>query len=251
MNNMTKLLDKIERRLGTQALNLPEHLRKDKWATVVKEESIVTFSRFFPNKITVILDKDCPKKGEYFLIDYKLPDSVQILGIRDINWEDFSKNATSIFGTYGAGMYNYLQDYSMDSVLLLQARADMTSLFNNGIYLDFKEPNMVRFRTVTGFDISLGTLMIPVDVLCVHSDTLTTISPTAMETFEGLAQADVAKFLYGGLKYFDGLETVYANIDLKISDFENEANKREEIVQTLRDGYVSAANKNQPIMFTV
>lgn len=251
MNNMTKLLDKIERRLGTKSLNLPDHLTKDKWGEVVREDSLTTFSRFFPNKITITLDDSCPKKDGYYLIDYYLPESIKILGIMDLNWEEFSKNATSIFGTYGAGMYNYLQDYTMESVLLLQARADQTSLFNNGIYVDFREPNMVRFRTVTGFDISLGNLFIPVDVLCMHSDTLTTISPTSMETFEGLAQADVAKFLYSGLKYFDGLETVYANIDLKLSDLENEASKREEIVNTLRDGYVSAANKNQPIMFTV
>ena len=35
MNKMSKLLDKIERRLGTKMLNLPEELSKDSWANEV------------------------------------------------------------------------------------------------------------------------------------------------------------------------------------------------------------------------
>ena len=70
-------------------------------------------------------------------------------------------------------------------------------------------------------------------------------------SFEALAQADVANFLYKNLKYFDGMETVYANVDLKLQDLETEAGKREEILNYIKDSYVSASNKNQPIMFTI
>ena len=91
----------------------------------------------------------------------------------------------------------------------------------------------------------------PVEILIKHAPNLMTIPPTMKETFEELAEADVARFLYENLKYFDGIETVYTNIDIKISDFETKANKREEIVNYLKDSYVSAANKHQPLMFTV
>ena len=40
-NNMSKLLDKIEWRLGTKPLNLPEDISKDKWADVIKEDTLV------------------------------------------------------------------------------------------------------------------------------------------------------------------------------------------------------------------
>ena len=72
-----------------------------------------------------------------------------------------------------------------------------------------------------------------------------------METFEALAQADIALYLSRYLSRYDQLETVYAQIDLKLGDLENEASKRDDIINTLKEGYVSAANKNQPIMFTV
>jgi len=53
---MTRLLNKIERRLGTKMLNLPEHLTKDQWAEVIREDTLVTFSRYFPNKIRINID---------------------------------------------------------------------------------------------------------------------------------------------------------------------------------------------------
>ena len=48
-NRMNKLLDKLERRLGTRQLNLPDYLQKNKWAEdVIQNETLDTFSRFFP-----------------------------------------------------------------------------------------------------------------------------------------------------------------------------------------------------------
>ena len=78
-----------------------------------------------------------------------------------------------------------------------------------------------------------------------------TIEPTKMETFEQLAQADVATYLFEYLKHYDGIETVYANIDLKLSSLESQAQRRMEIIEFLRDNYVNPANTNQPIMYTV
>ena len=72
-----------------------------------------------------------------------------------------------------------------------------------------------------------------------------------METFEALAQADVANFLYKQLKYFDQLETVSVTIDLKLQDLETEAGKREEVLNYIKESYVSASNKNQPYILTV
>ena len=50
-NNMTRLVNKIDRRLGCYELNLPKYLQKDEWAKVIIEDSLTTFSRYFPMKI--------------------------------------------------------------------------------------------------------------------------------------------------------------------------------------------------------
>ena len=48
-NNMTNLLNKIEMRLGTKPLNLPKDISKDKWADVIINDTLVTFSRYYPH----------------------------------------------------------------------------------------------------------------------------------------------------------------------------------------------------------
>ena len=252
-NKMNNLLNKIERRLGVKQLNLPDYLSKDKWAEeVIENETLDTFSRYFPNSMHIVLDLSQRKKDGYYLIDEYVPDSVEILGVRDIDWSLFSKDSLRLQEAQGYGTYDFMtNNYGLDDIALLQMRADHMSLFNNQIYVEYKPPNMIKLSTITGADITRGMKSFPIEILIKHASNLMTIPPTMMEIFEELAEADVAKFLYENLKYYDGLETVYTNIDIKVSDLENKASRREDIVQRLDEAHVSAANAHQPLMFTV
>ena len=254
MNKMNQLLSKIERRLGTKPLMLPEDISKDKWADeVIIPDTITTFSRFFPHMVRIRIDASPEnKKDGYYIIDTDLLGGAEILGVKDIAWDEYGNNALA--QQSGIGMYDYLgayNNYSMDDVMLLQARADMTSVFNNSIFVDFKEPNMIRLSSVTNGDITGGLAQMPIDVFVNHPANLSTIPPTQMETFEKLAIADVASFLVAYLQHYDGLETVFANVDMKLSSLERFADRREDIVQLLDDAHVNPANKNQPIMYCV
>ena len=72
-----------------------------------------------------------------------------------------------------------------------------------------------------------------------------------MEKFEQLAQADVANFLVNNLKYWDGFETIFSTIDLKLSNLESEAAKRDSIIDYLESNYISANNKAIPLIMTI
>lgn len=252
-NKMNKLLDKLERRLGTKPLNLPDDLSKDKWAEeVISNETLDTFSRYFPNSMHIVLDLSQRKRDGFYLIDEYIPENVEILGVRDIDWSLFSRDSLRLQEAQGYGVYDFMtNNYGMDDIALLQMRADHMSLFNNQIFIEFKPPNMIKLSTVTGADITRGMNSFPVEILIKHAPNLMTIPATMMETFEDLAEADVARFLYQNLKYYDGLETVYASIDMKISELETIASKRDEIVNKLDESHVSAANAHQPLMFTI
>lgn len=252
-NRMNSLLNKLERRLGTRQLKLPDYLTKDKWATeVIENETLDTFSRYFPNSMHIMLDLSQRNVNGYYLLDEYIPDSVEIIGVRDIDWSLFSRDSLRLQEAQGYGTYDFMTNqYGLDDIALLQMRADHMSLFNNQIFVEYKPPNMIKLSTVTGSDITRGMNSFPVEILIKHASNLMTIPPTMMEIFEELAEADVARFLYEELKYFDGLETVYANIDIKMGDLENKASKRDDIVQRLDDSHVSAANAHQPLMFTV
>ena len=249
-NNMSNLLNKIERRLGTKPLNLPDDISKDKWAEVIKNDTLVTFSRYYPHAFKYQLGPEDKKNGYYYL-DEDFVGGAKILGLRDISWEDFATDSMGIQENAGYGIYDFLgANYGMMDVALIQMRADHMSLFNNGIYPVFEPPNRIKLQSATCNDIG-GISKFHVWILLEHNPNLTTISPTQMETFEALAQADIAQFLYRYLKYYDQLQTVYATIDLKLQDLETEANKRDEVINYIKESYVSASNANQPLIWTV
>lgn len=252
-NKMNALLNKIERRLGTRQLNLPDYLCKDKWAEeVICNETLDTFSRYIPNVMRVKLDSSQKNKDGYFVIDEYICESVEILGVRDIDWSLFSKDSLRLQEAQGYGSFDFMtNNYGLDDVMLLQMRADHMSLFNNQIFVEYKPPNLLKLSTVTGADMTKEVRNYPVELFIKHADNLMTIPPTQMEVFEALAEADVATFLYNNLKYYDGLETVYTNIDLKLDQLSDSAGKRQDIVDRLEEQYVSAGNHNQPIMFTI
>ena len=67
-----------------------------------------------------------------------------------------------------------------------------------------------------------------------------------MTTFEKLAMCDVATMLYNNLKYYDGMDTGFGNLDLKLDLLQDYANKREDVIEKLDAEHTSTANENQP-----
>lgn len=250
-NSMTKLLNKIEHRLGTQQLNLPDYLSKDVWAKdVICNETLDTFSRFFPNKIPYVLGPE-NKKNDYYLIDESICNNVQILGAGDIDWHAWSSHYPGLL--YG-GVNSYdcmTSGVDFETLVDVQMMADHVSAFSNGIYVEFIPPNKIKLNIIIASSFLTNFQRIPIHLFIKHADNLKTIPPTQMETFERLATADVATFLYEQLKMYDNLETTYSNIDLKLASLEEKARDRQQIVDYLEQNYVSAANRNQPVMLTV
>lgn len=253
-DNMTILLNKIERRLGL--IPLTPHLEntpysKDKWADVVVEDTIPTFSRYYPRKIPFkINSQTAPKKDGWYYIDEKFLGKMKILGIGDLDWTAFNNRSLGLAQQFGYGLPDVgMTNFSMSDIETLTMRANYASMFNNNVYPEFQEPNKIRLTAIANQDLNIGEFTIFLYVT--HSDDLKTISPTKMETFEQLAIADVATFLSRNLKYWDGLETVFATLDLKMSDLENEASKRDQIIDKLEQSYVLAGNDAIPVMMTV
>jgi hypothetical protein len=249
-NRMTALLDKIERRLGLSVMTLPEKINKDTWHVIIEEDTIPTFSRYFPYKITTIIDNTCEKDG-YFFIDKNLPEGTKIIGVKDVDWQSYRCDPR--FDRYGVNFATYdfiSREYCLDDVAFTQVAADFTSLFNLGIYIDFLYPNKIRLVSVNGSPVSRYRPF-PLEVFIEHPANLMTISPTMMETFERLAQADVAGFLYQQLKYYDGTDTAFINIDLKLDALQEWYNRREDIVKDLDEAHTTTANENQPCIITV
>lgn len=250
-NRLSKLLDKIQRRLGLMVIKLPDELDKESWKTIIEEDSIPVFSRFFPHEVVTIIDNNCRKDG-WFFIDRDLPEGSTILGVKDIEWQTYRNQANlSNVGFGGFQNWDFIaSEYGIDDIAFSQMRANYMSLFNLGIYIEFQPPNKIKLVSVNGSLVS-NFRPFPIAVFLHHPINLSTISPTMFNTFEDLCTADVANYLYDNLKYYDGIDTVFGNIDLKLDKIQDWANKRENIIDKLNESYVSTANENQLIMMTV
>lgn len=257
-NDMTLLVNKIERRLGLLPVtpHLPKELGKESWAETIMTDTMVTFSRYFPRQIQFVINSDTchkvvDKKKVFYIIKDEYLDGVKLLGVRDIDWADTSGDNLSIGQTAGYGYYipNYGGiESTYEAFLGMQMSADVASLYNNNLFVEFEYPNKLRICRAGGVDVNLSSYV--VNLLVQHSN-LATISPTKMETFEALAQADVANLLFMNLRYFDNLDTIFVNVDMKLSDIEQQASRRTEIIEEIKQSYVSASNDNIPYIMTV
>lgn len=252
-NNMNRLLNKIERRIGTKMLNLPEHLQKDKWVDTILEDTLMEFSRYIPNKIIYNLDTSYKNKQGYYLIDEnELPPDVEILGIRDLSFETLSGILSNSANLSAFGyLDHYNVTYGIDDLWMTQMAADHSSMYNRGIFVYFEDPNKVKIVNSANQDVLMSSNKIPLELLITHSHNLSTIPPTMMGIFEELAISDVCIFLYNNLKYFDNLETVFGNVNIRLDDIKEKADRRIDILNELKEGYVSMANKNQPAIYSV
>ena len=257
-NDMTKLINKIEKRLGLLPItpHLPEEFGKEAWAETIKDDTMVTFSRFFPRKVRfTINDETCHRvqdgKRWYYIIKDEYLGGVKLLGVQDIDWADTSADNLSIGQTAGYGYYipNYGGiESTYDAFLAQQMSADVASLYNNNIFVEWEDPNKIRICRAGGIDVNLRSYV--VNLLVQHSN-LATISPTKMNIFEDLAQADIANFLFMNLRYYSPLDTIFINVDLQLGELEQQANRRTEIMDKLENSYVSASNDNIPYIMTV
>lgn len=246
-NNMTLLLNKIESRLGVDVLELPDKIKKNMWPEkVIIPDTIVTWSRFYPNEFKYKVDSSHKMKNGWYLLDEDVFQNCKILGVKNLDWGAFNSDS---FGGQ-SGVFDYLSGgYDIGDTFGLIGQANINSLFNNGIYPVFEPPNRFRLEATYGNKISIKNFT--VILLIEHSPNLLTISPTQMETFESLAQADIANFLYQKLKMYQDVQTIFANVNLRLEDLQSEAQKRDEIINYIKDSYVSASNKNQPYLICV
>ena len=253
-NNLSKLIDKIERRLGLLPLtpHLPKEFGKDAWADVIKDDTLLTYSRYCPRKFSFkVTEQTAPKRGGWYYINEDYVGSQAILGVGDIDWTVFGNRSIGLAQTFGYGTIDagLAANFTLDDIMGMKSRADYASLFSNQLIPLFEPPNKIRLVATGNYDVDIGEFNIILYLK--HLDSLVSIPPTAMEKFEQLAQADIAGFLVNNLKYWDNFETIFSTTDLKLANLETEYSKRDSVIDYLEANYVSAGNKAIPLIMTV
>ena len=250
-NQMTILLNRIERQLGLSVLPLPDGLKKDDWAGIIMEDTLPVFSTYLPYSITTIIYPEDTDEQGWSYIDKHLPEGTRILGVVDINWQSYTQDQR----IEKFGVVRYAMDYlnynnAIDDIGIQVGGSDMLSLFSAGlsVYLEW-DRNRVRLSSISGNTISKFRPF-PLKILIEHPS-LETISPTTMDPFFKLARCDVANTIYQILKFHDGLDTAYGNLDLKLDTLQQAAGEREDILRELKEASLTTANEHSPMLMCV
>lgn len=257
-NNLSMLLDRIELELGTRGLNLPEEVKKNKWADSNGPLALMTlpdFSDLFPHKISVDIST-APMKNGWYILDEAvgIGPEIKIIGVRDIDWDRFMSAEGSAYGGGGYGLYlPACNEFGADDIMLSAASAILSSAYSSATttYVVFNEPNMIRLESSLGVPVSRANYPYPIDIFVEHPMNLCTIPVSQRKAFFDLAVCDVAVFLYEFLKYYEGTEMIFANTDLKLDTIKTKADERPNVYEMLKEAHVSAANKNQPLMIAI
>ena len=252
-NSMGNLVNKVAHILEVEYIEqfFPKEIQKETWAQKIIDYSLLDFSKYVPQKIQYLVKTNTmDSDGWYYIDEDVIPGNIRIVGIQDLDFETISLDATmsgTMSGPYG--IHDYMQAvYSVEDVADIQMMADHNSMFNSGIYVEWQSPNKIRLKSGTRNFIKWQAPTFPITLYLSHSENLLTIDPTKMELLEELASSDIAKFLYATLKYFDKLETSYGTIDLKLEKVEEYKDKRDDIMQRLKEGFISAGGSYPIIM---
>lgn len=210
----TSLLRYLKRNLGASHRPLP--ISDEDIIDVVLEETLLTFSNYFPYtyNITVNAFNQVPGKSGQFFLE---ADGLEILGIQKV----FTVYGNNSFIQGVGNSYVYPTD-GMNNQLL----TNLTSYTDVPTTFEFYPPNICEIYPKYN---SSDTIMITLK--CVHPDHLATIPLSLREQFYALALLDVKIALWNILKQYSGMSTAVGSIDLKIDDYEAATSERKDLLQ--------------------
>lgn len=224
----TDLMSKLKRRLGVSHMSLP--VSDKEILDCIYEDSVKTFSSFFPNYFTtkINVDRDLVPgtKNTYFIRDSEVfGDEIDILGVVEV------KSTTTM-----VDMSPY--PLTIQQMVGSQLLRDIDSFAQLPITFEFLSPDKIKIDCEMYFVNEFY-----VELMLTHPKNLNTIPMGFYETFYRLCELDVKIFLYQILKHYDKIDTTFGQIDLKIDDWSDAMDRRETLIEDWRQKFINNAKR--------
>lgn len=231
MISTSRVITSIKMDLGVYGLALPFDNPDEALLNVIKIKTLPTFSQFSPYYMTFVINtselqykNDGTYQSKIFTIPNMFGDR-DILFVRSIDL-DISELADGYVDPIYIG-----NEINYEDLMTAQATANLMSLAIPSVTFKFHPPNKIElFNSGLSFDNKYK-----ITVALEHSENLTTIPKTSWTSFMKLATLDVKKFLYDNLKLYGNLQTAYGNIDIKIDDWSNAEQERNDLIREWED----------------
>lgn len=230
--DINRLMRKIDRHLGITTLSLDKFLPQIQ--DVLVDDTLRTLSQFFPYDYQFVLDL-----GEQSKTAFHISGDEYIYYIKDKYLDaDDSIDIISIRQVEGAGSFEQwnapLQTFNIDAMILEAQASNIRSLANISTKaFKFLPPNRIQLK---GF----GSHEKVHIIAKINYPSWGHVPESYSIAAEQLAKLDVKIFLWNTLKLYDKMESADGAIDLKIDDWANAENERQELL----DGWRNKAFSN-------
>ena len=222
--DINRLMRKIIRHLGLASLSLEKYYPMIK--ETLDEDTLPVLSQFFPYDYTI--KKDLSKCKYEQAADYGY-----IYYIKDDWMEKNNLDVISVMAVQGASMFQEwnapLQTFNIDAMILEGVASSIRSQLNISTRsFRFMPPNRLKLRGFAGTE--------DVRITCKITYPNWGYVPEGISiAAEQLAKLDVKAVLYPELKMYDKLESADGAIDLKIDDWANAEEQRQELLDSWRN----------------
>lgn len=229
--NVTTVCTRIKLDLGIYGIALPIDNLDDFILMILQDITLPTFSIYnpFEQRLHVQLADLQKIQKTHIFESYLLPDFQErkLLEVRNVEYDD-----SSIFpGGYAINVFPYAGFSIAQDVMTGQASADLVSAMLPTLTFHFEYPRtLILYNCLSSYSLVL--------TLCFeHDKSFMSIPPTAEESFFKLAILDVKWGLYGLMKHHNNIQTSYANIEMKIDDWQNAVEERKSLLQDWDERY--------------
>jgi hypothetical protein len=230
MLSSTYILRFIEKRLGFKFHEI--EIEPDEIIENIQDETLVTFSKFFPYQQTVTITQQ--DKVEGTSNSYYINTEFEILNVARLY------DNTTMYA--GGGLLPYTGN--MIDPMSRQWTADALSINKNPMTYQFTHPNII---TITPALYVMRDTKVLIN--CVHPKHFGTIPTNLQDEFLKLALYDTQDILYQIRHRFNNLQTTFGSIDLFIDDLQEAKDRRQELLDKWRANVSKQANRKKLYIF--
>lgn len=234
------LLNKCKRKLGIKTFPLP--MNDDELLEILYEDTLPTFSKFYPRYTTLKMNLNDLEPAEYvtdnlpaiqygrraYHIDIsKYGKDLVILDIEDV------KNIGNNYSDYISCEVGFQNGY--DLFTAAAAQNQMESMLIAPVIFFFQAPDILVIDEPGIFNRNV----VSITFLLVHAYDLSTVKMTYVDKLSSLFMIDLQISLYPLMKHMDKIDTPFGTIDLKIDSWENAEDKRKDLETDWESNFLS------------
>lgn len=229
--NLSRAITRIKLKLGLINIVTPFEDLDNTIQDILTDITRPVFSIYSPFKERCTIDTsdlEILEKTETYK-KYLLPEfpNRKLLYVYDVYYDS---SMLSGFGYYSGGM-PLMQGNLINQVMLANAGAEVMNYMIPKMTFEFEPP-----RTIFIWNAYAATKVV-MEFGFEHDKSLASIPDTQEESFMKLALLDVKENLYPTMKQYSEINTAIGTINLKIDDWQNAEQERNELINLWDDTY--------------